>query len=369
MNDVRNIESFFNHEFTTEELMAAIEKMNYYSDEVVKLYGLENEENPEKTYVLGSLASAELSRIYTEEYHNDVYFNSNSDFLELTKLGMNIAKDKYSSYTSLKTDLEKAFKIEDSKLEQPLHSRSYTKNMKNLERVMKQWNDNVIETKNGGRVDASLYGVWIDNWRLVSENANDNSEINWTLRYKGNNLVKAQDNKALFTEESVQTYLKLSEEERKNFLGNVLQIINDYTQLETPQKDTLKPSNNFYIDKMNFKENSFIQNPPYEDFVDNLNKANSNIQDILKTYEDIHILPVSRHPEDKNLFVVSGKSLSTNDYTVWTSYNAESNSLNNGHYNLPQNEAAKIMCQFSSSEPLHTEHHQQYINKNTEVER
>ena len=82
MNDVRNIEAFFNHEFTTEELMAAIEKMNYYSDEVVKLYGLENEENPEKTYVLGSLASAELSRIYTEEYHNDVYFNSKSDFFE-----------------------------------------------------------------------------------------------------------------------------------------------------------------------------------------------------------------------------------------------------------------------------------------------
>ena len=139
--------------------------------------------------------------------------------------------------------------------------------------------------------------------------------------------------------------------------------------IDETKEDTLKPSNNFYIDKMKVKENSFIQNPPYEDFVDNLNKANSNIQDILKTYEDIHILPISRHPEDKNLFVVSGKSLSRNDYTVWTSYNAGSNSLNNGHYNLPQNEAAKIMCQFSNSEPLHTEHHQQYIHKNTEVER
>jgi hypothetical protein len=70
-------------------------------------------------------------------------------------------------------------------------------------------------------------------------------------------------------------------------------------------------------------------------------------------------------------FCVMAKNTETNNYIVWSCYNSETKSLNNGHYDIHNlNDAAKLMCEFCNDKPLHIEHHQQYKHESiNEIER
>lgn len=448
MNDVKNIEAFFHHEFSSEELMQAIEKMNYYSDEVVKLYDLQNEESPEKTYILGKLAASAIESKIEENYNGN--WNENlSD--EIAKIGMDIAKDKYSSYKEVKPFVEKLTKD---------NIRPYSKDMRNLERVLEDWESLYIETKDGNRVYGEYDFIWHDNWKLISEYSNRNSQEYWKLNYKSVPVVFVQDGKAKIVKENISESFK-----SKINLGDVLHLINQHTGAicpeleETPLDDFInenippkqrmdyiifkfdqdnfignpksfeqanslevsmaigkgftqgdyfnkgyviinektkeleqkggnindqnmigiklycepkyKPTDNYYTDQMNYKQATFARTMTTEQMV-KIGDAQIKIGEYLAPEDKVKmILPISRHPDDKNLYTVLAQNNKNHTYTVWTSYNAETNSLNNGHYDIKDlNEAARLMCQFSNEKPLHIEHTQQYRHdKNNEIGR
>lgn len=66
----------------------------------------------------------------------------------------------------------------------------------------------------------------------------------------------------------------------------------------------------------------------------------------------VDIMPASEHPDDYYLYHVIAKKPNTNkvfhdgewNYSCWTCYNASTNSLNYGHYNLSSEKEARKIC-------------------------
>lgn len=63
----------------------------------------------------------------------------------------------------------------------------------------------------------------------------------------------------------------------------------------------------------------------------------------LPQYEIDRIYPKSNHPEDAFLHMVSAKHKTSHTYAVWTCWNTRINSLNHGHYDLPDERVRDIV--------------------------
>lgn len=370
MNDVKNIEAFFDIEFSSEQLMNGIEKMNYYSDEIKNIYDLQECENPEKTYILGVLAKTAADSKYS-----DLKLRSENDYDDYMKICMDIAKDKYLSFDEVKPKLDKFYN----------GRKSYSNDMQNLENILDQWNSSVFESKDGTTIQTEANSAWIDNWRISAVNNFDvNDRGAWQIKYK---LIPLVDYNPASKEASICDCSKENQIilNSKLNIGDVLQIIQNKLNVTCPEiephngtEPEYKPTESYYIDKLEEKIKKLYRNPSYNGFSDDCYKAfftlsnefdKENTKSKNMTVE--HISPVNRNPNDKNLFCVMARNKETNKFTVWSSYNSETNSLNHGHYDISNlNEASKLMCQFIDDRPLHSEHHQQYKHEtNSENER
>lgn len=71
----------------------------------------------------------------------------------------------------------------------------------------------------------------------------------------------------------------------------------------------------------------------------------------LPQYEVVKVRRKSFHRDDKYLYMVAAKKKSAESWAVWTGWNANTNSLNYGHYDLPNLEVCdRIMDEFYNSE-------------------
>jgi hypothetical protein len=372
MNDVKNIEAFFDIEFSAEQLMNAIESMHYYDDEIRQVYGLSEENNPEKTYILGVLAETAVNSKYSDfKLRNDYSYN---DYMQIC---MDIAKDKYSSFAEVKPKFDKFY---DEK-------NYFSKDMQNLEKVLEQWNSLVLETRDGTKIQCAAGStIWIDNWRMSALNdfGSTNNDA-WQINYKSLPLVDYNPYRYEATIHELNKDNPIVSNSKLN-LGDVLQSIqtklNIFCPEIEPQKGKIpvyKPTGLYFTDQLESKEKTVLESLQHEDFYDNslnvkiqLNEKFKKENGIYKNLEVCKVLPVSRHPDDKHLYCIMAQNSDTKEYTVWTSYNSDTSSLNNGHYNIKSmNDAAKLMCQFSNiDKPLHIEHHQQYKHESiNEIER
>lgn len=60
----------------------------------------------------------------------------------------------------------------------------------------------------------------------------------------------------------------------------------------------------------------------------------------LPAYEVVKVRRKSWHKDDSHLFMVAAKK-NTGSYAVWTSWNEQTQSLNYGHYDLPDMETCE----------------------------
>ena len=86
-----------------------------------------------------------------------------------------------------------------------------------------------------------------------------------------------------------------------------------------------------------------------------LQKTLANIKDYfcehLPQYEVVKIRRKSFHQDDKHLYMIAAKKKNAESWAVWTGWNANTNSLNYGHYDLLDLETCdKIMNEFYNSE-------------------
>lgn len=151
METVKDVENFFGKEFSARELARAIEDLNFYTDEIKSLYKLENDANAEKTFVLGTLAGNAIAEKIEDERGERI---SDDQMDEIYKLGIDVAQDKYPSFEILEARLGKFFANEKE-----FHP--YSKDIRNLEKVLDTWEESIIETKGGAFAKGSLNSVWI----------------------------------------------------------------------------------------------------------------------------------------------------------------------------------------------------------------
>lgn len=367
MESVKDVELFFGKEFSAQELANAIEDLNFYTDEIKWLYKLENDRNAEKTFALGTLAGNAIAESYEEKYGIRI---PDEQMDEIYKIGMEVAQDKHSSLKSLEPKLDRMFSNEKE-------FRPYSKDMRNLEKALDTWSEISIETKDGALVIGDLNSVWIDNWRIrggvpASElQLSDKTAADWGIYYKGKPVIAGSyTNRAEYVADD-----EILENAKLN-IGDVLQTVGKKLDVSCPQlkpneneqEPQYKPTQDYYIDKMEFKERDFYKNPPYPGFAEQMEKAKSmagkSVESVNSSgFYDFHVekvLPHSRDPRDADLFCVMAKDEHTQRYAAWTSFNisqGENGSLNNGHYGIRDlNTAAKIMCDFYNTERLHSEH-------------
>ena len=363
METVKDVEFFFGKEFSAQELTNAIEDLNFYTDEIKRLYGLERNANVEKTFVLGTLAGNEIAERCEDMRGVRV---SDEQMDEIYRLGMEVAQDKHPYLESLEAKLDRMFSNEKE-----FHP--YSKDMRNLEKLLDTWNEQRIESRNGTFATGDLNSVWIDNWRIkggvsASEIQLSNKAMaDWEIFYKGTPIIAGDyANYAEYVADD-----RFFEKSKLN-IGDILQTVEKKLGVTCPQicpgKDSseprYKPTQEYYIDKMRFKERDFYRNPPYPGFTEQMERAKlmaeKSVESISPYYHVEKILPHSRHPDDADLFCVMAKDGANGKYAVWTSFNlsrGRNGSLDHGHYDIKDlNMAAKIMCSFSYTERLHAEH-------------
>ncbi len=363
MKTVKDMEFFFGKEFSAQELTNAIEDLNFYTDEIKHLYGLESSANVEKTFVLGTLAGNEIAERCEESRGVRI---SDEQMDEIYKLGMEVAEDKHPSFESLEPKLDRMFYNEKE-----FHP--YSKDMRNLEKLLDTWAEQGIESRSGAFATGDLNSVWIDNWRIKSGKSASEIQLSnkimadWEISYKG--MPTVAGDYANYAEYVADDGFF---EKAKLSVGDVLQTVEKKLGVTCPQiypgKDSseprYKPTQDYYIDKMEFKERDFYRNPPYPGFAEQIERAKSMAEKSVKSVNShFHIegiLPHSRHPDDADLFCVMAKNSASGKYAVWTSFDlsrGKNGSLENGHYDIKDlNAAAKIACSFSSTERLHAEH-------------
>ncbi len=372
METVKDVENFFGKEFSARELARAIEDLNFYTDEIKSLYKLENDANAEKTFVLGTLAGNAIAEKIEDERGERI---SDDQMDEIYKLGIDVAQDKYPSFEILEARLGKFFANEKE-----FHP--YSKDIRNLEKVLDTWEESIIETKGGAFAKGSLNSVWIDNWRMTSGVSASQASLSygrkspadWLISYKGTPIIAGDYGGHAECIASGETLAKTELN-----IGDTLQTVGKKLGLACPQIDVgeHRPSQNYHIDEMEFKERDFLENPPYPGFAEQMRKAmdmaerNFDATQGLDGYSMEKVLPRSRNPEDRNLFCVMAKG-ADGKYAVWTSFNlshGKNGSLENGHYDIKNlNAAAKIMCSFSDATPLRAEHDRHAI-QNVGMER
>lgn len=67
----------------------------------------------------------------------------------------------------------------------------------------------------------------------------------------------------------------------------------------------------------------------------------------LPQYDPVKVIRKSVHPDDAYLFMVVARKKDDTSYAVWTSWNEQLQSLNYGHYDLPDlNACSRIMDEF-----------------------